>query len=372
MKNFGKQNIGKKTWGVLGKQQTYFYQPGLATNKEKTPLNANAFDAWDLKKSRYRRIDLMPKIQMENDAQQGGVVPQETPTPDVSPTPTGTPAVTPSPTPSSTPLPLPETPALWYDATNIGSIDYISSGGTDYVATWRSVGTYQKAVTGVTTNTMPIWSGSSQMPGSPLVVRWNKSNTAALRQFLTQRFDSTPIPQSGFTTFVVFANPGYDYLGITTNNGLGFNLFMVSGNTTGGFNTPAALNYNMLIGNGANISLVSAINGIQTTNLIPNWSATSLNNKFLYTQITEFDNNIPYFELNQSGGTQQLPITASTSSPISSIALGIGFSAAGIIGTSLNPGIEIGEIMIFNRTLTAGEQIQVQNYLKDKWNYTSW
>jgi hypothetical protein len=129
MRNFGKQNIGKKTWGVLGKQQTYFYQPGLATNKEKTPLNANPMDAWDLKKSRYRRIDLMPKVQMENDGQQAGVVPQVSATPAVSPTPTptttttSTPTPTPTITPSSTPFPLPETPALWYDATNIGSID---------------------------------------------------------------------------------------------------------------------------------------------------------------------------------------------------------------------------------------------------------
>ena len=383
MKNFGKQNIGKKTWGVLGKQQTYFYQPGLATNKEKTPLNANAFDAWDLKKSKYRRIDLMPKIQMENDGQQGGVVPQGTPTPDVSPTPTPTsnptstptptPSFTPTVTPSSTPFPLPETPALWYDATNIGSIDYISSGGTDYVAAWRSVGTYQKAVTGVTTNTMPIWSGSSRMPGSPLIVRWNKSTNTALRQFLTQRFDSTPIPQSGFTTFVVFANPGYDYTGIATNTGLGFQFFMASGNTTGGFNAPPALNYNMIIGNGANIQLGTTINGVGTNNVIPNWSATSLNNKFLYTQVSQFDNNIPYFELNQSGGTMQLPITGTTNGTVSSIALGIQFIANGTINFgTINPGVEIGEIMMFNRILTIQEQEQVQDYLRDKWRYDEW
>jgi hypothetical protein len=373
MRNFaGKSNPEKKVWGVLGKQET-FYSPEQFQDKGRIiPLNANPLEAWDTTRSRYIRRPQMPPL--ANDGQQAGVVPQGTSTPDVSPTPTGTPAVTPSPTPSSTPYILPETPALWYDATNIGSIDYISSGGTDYVATWRSVGTYQKAVTGVTTNTMPIWSGSSQMPGSPLVVRWNKNSNAALRQFLTQRFDSTPIPQSGFTTFIVFANPGYDYTGVVgAATGVGFNLFMASGNTTGGFTIPAALNYNMLIGNSTNISLVNAINGVATTNLIPNWSATSLNDKFLFTQISEFDNNVPYFELNQSGGTQQLPITASTTSPISSIALGIGFAANGAIQTTgVNPGIEMGEIMIFNRILSPSEQEQVQDYLRDKWRYDEW
>ena len=366
MKNFaGKSNPEKKVWGVLGKQET-FYSPEQFQDKGRIiPLNANPLEAWDTTRSRYIRRPQMPP--MANDGQQGGVVSQGTPVPDVSPTPT------PSITPSSTPYILPETPALWYDATNIGSIDYISSGGTDYVSAWRSVGTYQKTVTGVTTNSMPIWSGSSKMPGSPLIVRWTKQTTAALRQFLTQRFDSTPIPQSGITTFIVFANPDYNYLGNASANGVGFQLFMSSGNTTGGFNIPAALNYNMLIGNGTTISLATAISGTATNNSIPNWSATSLNDKFLFTQISEFDNNIPYFELNQSGGTQQLPITASTASPISSIALGIGFTAAGAIQTAaINPGIEIGEIMVFNRTLSSSEQDQVQEYLRDKWRYDEW
>jgi hypothetical protein len=220
---------------------------------------------------------------------------------------------------------------------------------------------------------MPIWSGSSQMPGSPRIVRWNKQSNIALRQFLTQRFDSTRIPQSGFTVFTVFANPGYDYNGVATVNGVGFQLFMSSGNTTGGFTVPAALNYSMIIGNSTTTSLVIAMNGVGPLNQIPNWSATSLNNKFLYTQVSEFNNNIPYFELNQSGGTQQSPITGTTNSPISSIALGIQFAANGSINTtSFNPGIEMGEIMIFNRVLSPSEQDQVQLYLRDKWRYDEW
>ena len=374
------RNIDKRTWGVLGKQQTYFSPQKQVEGKTKTPLNANAFDSWDAKRSRFKRVD-----GFENAIQQGGtVIGQQTPAPDVSPTPTpsftptqtNTPTTTTTntPTPSSTPYILPFTPALWYDATNLGSIDYITSGGTDYVSAWRSIGTYQKTVTGTTTNTMPIWSGSSQMPGSPRIVRWNKSSNTALRQFLTQRFDMTPIPQSGITTFVVFANPGYTYGGTSDPNGLAFNLFIVSGNTTGGFNTPVAFNYNMFIGSISNgIQLTNTISGVQTNNVITNYSATSLENKFLYTQVSEFSNNRPYFELNQSGGTQPNTITATTVSPISSIALGIAFSNAGVISTgAVNPGIEIGEIMVFNRTLTPSEQEQVQDYLRDKWRYDEW
>lgn len=92
MKNFK----GGKTWGVLGKQKTYY--PPTHFMGEKKPLNDNPLNSWDYKKSNYRRIDGRPA-----DAQQGGVVPQVSPTPDVSPTPTGTPEVTPTPTPTIPP-----------------------------------------------------------------------------------------------------------------------------------------------------------------------------------------------------------------------------------------------------------------------------
>ena len=76
MRNF---KVGK-TWGVLGKQQTY-YGPTHFMG-EKVPLNKNPFNAWDYKKSNYRRIDGVPA-----NAQQGGVVPQDSPTPTPTPTP---------------------------------------------------------------------------------------------------------------------------------------------------------------------------------------------------------------------------------------------------------------------------------------------
>jgi hypothetical protein len=93
MKNFKKGKSERKTWGVLGKQET-FYAPTHFMG-EKVPLNANPLDAWDYKKSKYRRIDLIPI----NDRQQGGVVPQDTPIPSQTPSPTPTPTPTPTPIP---------------------------------------------------------------------------------------------------------------------------------------------------------------------------------------------------------------------------------------------------------------------------------
>jgi hypothetical protein len=386
MKNFKNNNIGKKTWGVLGKQQTYYYQPGLAQQGEKTPLNADAFVAWDYKKSKYKRIDLMPR-QMENDGQQAGVVPQvtSTPVPDVSPTPTPsftptatvtpTMTVTPTITPSSTPYPLPETPALWYDSTNLGSIDYITSGGTDYVSTWRSIGTYQKAVSGSSINNMPIWSGSSRFPDSPLIVRFTKTSNTALINWLSQRFDSTPIPQSGITVFQVVANPAGGSFVFGSATSFLYSVQFLSGNTTtGGFTPPLQLNYSETLGNPGNgFQVVSNINGIATTNSVTSvLTGNAINNMFLYHQsIAQASGSSP-FTLNNTGSTLTLPITGTNVGNITSVSLGAPFASGGTVNTTILSSVEMGEVMMFNRVLTVGETTQVINYLKDKWKYTSW
>jgi hypothetical protein len=92
-----------KNWGIPGKMKKFLSPGEQAEGLPKIPLNANPFNAWDYKKSRYRRVDLFPKPVSE-DAQQGGVVEAAfTPAPDVSPSPTASITPTPSITPTNTP-----------------------------------------------------------------------------------------------------------------------------------------------------------------------------------------------------------------------------------------------------------------------------
>lgn len=383
MKNFAKKSFTeKKTWGVLGKIQEFYSPEQFQDESRIVPLNANPLEAWDSTRSRYRRRAQGP---LPNDFQQAGVVPQGTPAPAVSPTPTPTvtetttptptPSFTPTVTPSSTPYPLPETPALWYDSTNLGSIDYITSGGTNYVSTWRSIGTYQKALSGSTTNNMPIWSGSSRFPGSPLIVRFTKTSNTALINWLSQRFDSTPIPQTGITVFQVVANPvGGNYVfGGAQYFIYGVQLF--SGNTTtGGFPNPAQLNYLLGVGAASNgIQVNTVLNGIVTSNNAAGvWSGNAINNMMIYHQsIAQASASSPY-TLNNTGNTLSTPITGTNVGNISSVSIGAPVTSAGTINTAYLSSAELGEVMVYNRVLTSGETIQVINYLKDKWNYTSW
>lgn len=105
-----RKNIDKRLWGVLGKQQTYYSPQQFLQGKTKVPLNANPFDSWDTKRSRFYRVD-----GYENNIQQHGVVPQETsPIPTATPipvSPTPTPSITPSATPTYTPTTTP-TPSI--------------------------------------------------------------------------------------------------------------------------------------------------------------------------------------------------------------------------------------------------------------------
>jgi hypothetical protein len=395
------KNIDKRVWGVLGKQQTYFSPQKQVQGKTKTPLNANAFDSWDAKRSRFKRID---GYDVSDAAQQGGtVIGQSTPVPVSSPTPTPsitatqtltptntatqtntpTPSFTPTqtftPTPTSTPYPLPSTPDLWYDSTNIGSIDYITSGGTDYVSGWRSIGTYQKYLTGTTTNTMPIWSASTLLPGNPKIVRFTKNATAGLQEFLSQRFDSTVITGTGLTAFYVIAKPTeYNYSASSTTNGFGVQTYLYSGNsTTGGFtpvtallNQPARTFNNNF--NSANNSSIFTIQNSGITNAFTySYSATNLNSKFLLTLGAPYPTGFQFVEINQSGATNTTQITGTPLTNFSSFIIGGTVSSGGTITTS-NAGAEVAEIMIYTRELTYEQRVAVQNYLRDKWRYDEW
>ena len=391
------KNIDKRVWGVLGKQQTYFSPQKQVEGKTKTPLNANAFDSWDSKRSRFKRVD---GYDVSDAAQQGGtVIGQSTSVPVSSPTPTPTitqtqtqtpsqtatqtntptPSFTPTLTPSSTPYPLPSTPALWYDASNVGSIDYISSGGTNYVSAWRSIGTYNKTLTGATTDTMPQISGSTKLPGSPNIVRFTKNATTSLQDYLTQRFDSQIIPQSGLTIFYVITNPGYSYsTTVASSTGFGTYFTLYSGNTTNGGFTPLPgltnqpIVYNNFFSNTANVITTNYVSsGTTYANNIPNYSATNINDKFLYTQVYPYPTGFPYYEINQSGGTASTQITATTATGINAVNIGGNITSGGTI-TAINSGIEIAEIMVYNTVLSIQEQEAVQNYLRDKWRYDEW
>ena len=382
MKNFAKKSFTeKKTWGVLGKIQEFYSPEQFQDETRIVPLNANPLESWDSTRSRYRRRVQGP---LPNDGQQAGVVPQGTPAPDVTPTPTASAPVTPTPTssvtptptvtPSSTPYPLPATPSLWYDATNVSSIDYITSGGTNYVANWRSIGTYQKTLSAATVNTAPVWSGSSQMPGSPNVIRFVSSTVSGTTNYLSQRFDSTLIPQSGGTYFIVVASPSGATFGSSASSTFGYTSRLLSGNTTtGGFDAGIQQNLSTQNLTQSNIGAFTQIKqGVSNSNQFA-YTATNINNKFLIAATLPYPTGFMEMEINQSGFTSPNFFTGNTvANNFNQFAIGGTYVSGGTFAANSANNVEVGEYMFYNRVLSQSEIEAVQNYLRDKWRYDEW
>lgn len=352
-----RRNIAKKTWGVLGKQQT-FYSPGqYIQDKPKVPLNNTPVDAWDYKKSKYYRVDLVPM-----EVQQGGVVPQATSAPVVSPTPT------PSITPSSTPIVFP-TPDLWFDATDSSTMFLVLSGGTTFVDKWASKGTSTWEMSAATAVRRPILSASTQMPDGNNIVRFTFQSLAANRQGLSS-FNNTPIPHTGITCYYIFSQP-LQPSAFGTNG----RIQVYSGLTNGGVSFISGFfdDFTTIVWNTANITTQinsnAVINNIQTGA----WTGNMINNNVFLKMVIP-QSGFSYYELNSVDFTGTTPITAYTLDlQWNAIALGINItSSAGTQTYSTNNNIEFGEIMIYNKELSQSEQQQVEDYLKDKWRYSDW
>jgi hypothetical protein len=318
---------------------------------------------------------------------------QETPVPDVSPSPTpsntstptpsvtqtNTPSqtVTPSITPSSTPYPLPLNPTLWFDSTDSSTITLLSSGGTNYVSSWQSKGSVGWTLSGTNTDTMPVLSASTLMPGNPSCVRFTQNATTTSRDAL-QSFNNTPIGHTGSTIFQVWAKPsGSTY---TTSPST---IRIYSGLTNGSLaiNNPiqqTAMDSQLINATGA-IQLQQIYgtipSGFSNSNFsIPAYSAAGLNDKFiLQTRTPLTAGQFATFELNQSAGTNTTVFTGTTTTPqINSFTIGITTITSGGTITYTNMGVELCEVMYFDTVLTNTQVEQVELYLKDKWRYDEW
>lgn len=364
--------IDKRLWGVLGKQQTYYSPQQFLKGKTKVPLNANPFDSWDVKRSRFNRVD-----GYENAVQQGGTVIGQQTTPIVSPTPSTTPQPTPTPsftptqtltptvTPSSTPFPFP-TPDLWYDGSDSSSMYTILSGGTGYVSTWTSKGSSTWTLSGANSDRYAILSGSTQFPGNPNIVRFTPNATVGLRDGYTS-FGNSIINFTGNTIFAVFALPSG-----STYSTISFQNLIYSGNSngtyTGATQVPAI---NHVISAGQILNASRFLGGIINNTITP-YSGQNINNKFLVKIVNPYSSAFPDYEINNSAFTQTTLWTGTTSTGnMNAVVMGAAIMSGGTL-TYANNNIEVAEYMYFAKTLTVSEQDQVELYLKDKWRYSEW
>jgi hypothetical protein len=357
-----------KLWGVPGKQRKFLSGEDFARTLPIERLNENPFQPWDLTKSRYKRVD----GRASEEVQQGGVVPEVSSGPAVTPSPTPSQTVTPSITPSSTPYPLPINPSLWWDASDSSTFTLISSGGSNYVSSWVSKGSSTWSLTGASTDTMPVVSASTLMPGNPNIVRFNPNATTALRDGLLS-FNNTPINHSGGTWFYVWAKPS----GATYANAL-YTAAVYSGLSNGGVVQIAGGAFQdrqfLTIQNTANLQNTYSIGNFTQANSAPLYSATGLNDKYIMSFNFQASNGeFSNLELNQSAQTFSTVFTGATIQPqVNSFIMGLTITSSAGTQSYNNSNVELCEAMWFNSNLTPAQREQVELYLKDKWRYDEW
>jgi hypothetical protein len=258
------------------------------------------------------------------------------------------------------------TPTLWYDAADATTLGLTNSGGTNFVDSWTSKGTYTNVLTGTTTQ-RPIYSGSTTLPGNPNIVRFTTDGTASNRDYLADLTGTTFITNNGFTVFQVLTKP-------STGASMTASFKMYSGGTNGTY-TGANSKFQLISQLTQNTITTQTVNSGGTTNSMAstNISGYSKNSNYLTTYVVPATNG-EFMEqyVNSFYSASTTPYVLNTGLTANKVMLNVaGVSSAGAV-TAAASSNELAEVIYYNRELTQNEIYIVQNYLENKWLYDTW
>lgn len=276
------------------------------------------------------------------------VAPTPTPTQTATntPTPTNTPTVTQTPTQTQTSTPTPTvTPGLpptipdifqWFDASILSGMQLRESSGTTYVKVWQPrIG---NTISQYTDAQQPqLVENQKGFPYSGVTFIGTENNMSGLIS------PTVPTP-SGNTTFIVsYLENGVNQLmwSIDTDSGEAVSSYYINLNTGGLRNTVEMRSINKLISN-------------RDTSSIPN-----------FPKVLGIVSGTTTDALGEFNDIQTTTSRTYSSGPnMNNIRMGNPDSSAALM--------IIYEVIVYNRVLTPVEIGQVENYLKNKWNYANW
>jgi len=257
------------------------------------------------------------------------------------------------------------TPALWYDAADATTLGLTNSGGTNFIDSWTSKGTYTNVLTGTTTQ-RPIYSGSTTLPGNPNIVRFTTDGTASNRDYLADLTGTTFITNDGATVFQVITKPA------TATMTASFKMY--SGGTNGIF-TGAFPKFQLNAQLTQNVITTQINNATGTTSSMAtsNISGYSKNSNYLTTYVVPATNGAFMKQyVNSFYSASTTPYVLTTGLTANKVMLNVaGVSTLGAI-TAAASSNEVAEIIYYNRELTQSEIYIVQHYLENKWSYDTW
>jgi len=278
------------------------------------------------------------------------ICPTATPTPSVTAsntaTPTQTPTNTATPTQTQTSTPTPTvTPGLpptipdifqWFDASILSGMDLRTSGSNTYVRVWNPrIG---NTVSQYTDSQQPtLVENQKGFPYSGVTFIGTENNMSGL-------ISPTVTSPSGNTTFIVaYLENGLNQLlwSIDTDNGEALSSYYINDNGVPTGNTVEMRSINTLI---SNRNTTTITNFPKVLGIVSGNTTSTLG---------EFNDRQTTTSRTYTTGPNMNRIRMGN--PDSSFALMILY-----------------EVIVYNRVLTPTEIGQVENYLKQKWNYANW
>lgn len=352
----------KITWGFLGKLKTY---KNSAYKEPKTLTIEERFEALNKAKKPYNSEDYEGRIIVVGG---GGVYQQTTPTP--SPTPTMT------PTPSATP-PAPFTPSslgdlqLWFDADDVSTLGLV---GGNTVDTWTSKGLVDVVLSASTTARRPGYTTTGGQGGNAAVV-FNSGTTTTRSGLLSVDNSKSVDFSTGYTYFFMGKN-------ISTKNvqGLYNPNSVLSMWNSGSTNTYAGKLLTLASRTVTDYLQTGATTGsINNYSFYPNSSAfTQASDYMLNSVVVDYTNLYPgkfYGKNIISGNTINSALSLSGLTTFSGKTVnGFGLvstKSSGSESNVLNSNYEFYEILVYNKVLSSSQINQVENYLRNKWEYTA-
>jgi hypothetical protein len=353
----------KITWGFLGKLKTY---KNSAYKEQKNLTIEERFEALNKSKKPYNSEDFEGRIIVVGG---GGVYQQTTPTP--SPTPTMTPTPSSTPIPSFNPSSLGDL-QLWFDADDSSTLSLV---GGNTVDTWTSKGLLDVVMSAPTTERRPGYTTTGGQGGNSAVVIYS-SSTAANRSGLLSVDSTKSLDLStGYTHFIVGKN-----IGTKTTANLYNSTSLLSMWNTGGTGTYSS----KLLLYQSRVTQDYLQTGA-TTGVINQYSAYA--NASAFTQASDYVLNslvVDYTDLYPgkyygknivSGNTINASLTTSGMTTFTGKTVNTyGIVSTKYTGTETNTNtnpFEIYEILLYNKVLSPSQINQVENYLRNKWEYTA-
>jgi hypothetical protein len=279
--------------------------------------------------------------------------------------------------PESGPAPTPFVPSslgdlqLWFDASDT---DTLSLVGGNTVDTWTSKGLVDVVMSASTVARRPGYTTTGGEGGNAAVILYSASTPSNRSGMISEDYSKSVNLTSGYTYIVMGKNISSKIANGVYNTSTLLNMWNTGSTNSyaGQLFTSTQRNYSDYLQTGATTGFIHLYQSTYSTSAFTNTTAYVLNSlavnySNLYPGQNFGKNIISGNTISSSISTSGL--TSYTGKTIQGFGIG-STKSTGTESSSVLSNFEVYEILLYNKRLTDSELNQVENYLRDKWQYS--